>query len=425
VPSPIFGNKFRRKHADLPLRHAIPHPRLQDICISVNFSLQECIGVAKNIVRRVDRNLARRLREARREVGLSTRAVTKLLPTKLAVSHTTIAHYENGEAMPSIDVLAALADVYKRTINWFLETRECLTGFRYRNLPSRVSLGDKRQYEALASKWTDAYLNLERHLGQQRRSKTLLGREGLSPQQLAEAVRKNCLDLDDDQPVQNVVSVLESFSAWALEVRAAFELDGAAARHGDAFVVVLNPDVANERLRMNAAHELAYLLYDDCKDALRWNERDVEKRAYSFATSLLLPPTQLREAFEGKSFLKLIEYKERFGVSLVAMIFMAEQADVINTTTSRWLRSEIVRRGWRRQEPGYVWRDRAIRFETMLETAIQTKTISWLEAERITGIREDELRQRLTDIMLQGKPETNGGESIPDTLSLAAFRVAE
>jgi Zn-dependent peptidase ImmA (M78 family)/transcriptional regulator with XRE-family HTH domain len=381
--------------------------------------------VAKNIVSRVDRNLARRLREARREVGLSTRAVAKRLPSRLAVSHATIAHYENGESVPPIDVLAAMADIYRRTINWFMESRECLTGFRYRNLPSRVSVGDQRLYEALASKWTDAYLNLERHLGQTRQMNSLSSSEGLTPEQLADCVRKNCLNLDDDQPVHNVVNVLESFSAWALEIRAAFEIDGAAARHGDAFVVMLNPEIANERLRMNAAHELAYLLYEDCKDALRLTESAFEKRAYSFATSLLLPLSQLQAAFEGKSFLRLIQYKERFGVSLVAMIYMAEQTNVINTTASRWLWSEIARRGWRRHEPGYVWRDRAIQFETMLESAIQTKKLTWLEAERITGIREDELRQRLADIMLFGQPETKGNKSTPDTLNLAAYRVAE
>lgn len=372
--------------------------------------------LAKNIVTRVDRNLARRLREARREAGISARAVAKLMQPRLAVSHTSITLYENGERVPPIDVLAELANVYKRTITWFMEPRERLSDFRYRNLPSRVSLSDQRQYEAIASKWTDAYLNLERHLGHQRKKQSLADHT-LEPSELANAVRKR-LNLDEDQAVHNVVSVLESFSAWALEIKAEFELDNSAARHGNDFVVVLNPDVTNERIRLNAAHELAYLLYDDSES------RDIEKRAYSFATSLLMPMSQLRAAFEGKSFLKLIQYKEKFGMSLVAMIYMAEQADVINTTASRWLWSEVAKRGWRRQEPGYVWRDRAIQFETTLESAIQTKTISWVEAERITGIREGELRQRLADIMLLGQPETKEKDPSPDTLSLAAYRAA-
>jgi Zn-dependent peptidase ImmA (M78 family) len=149
---------------------------------------------------------------------------------------------------------------------------------------------------------------------------------------------------------------------------------------------------------MNAAQELAHVLYDECKGHLGWTEDQIEKKAYIFASSLLLPSSQLQAAFEGKSFLKLIEYKERFGASLSVMIYMAEKGRIINTTTSRWLWKEMARRGWRRKEPGYVWRDRAIRFETMLECAIQTKLMTWADAERITGVRENELRQRIASI---------------------------
>src|SRR5580700_9566863 len=94
--------------------------------------------MAKNVIHRIDRNLARRLREARREAGLSTRAAATKLPRRLAVSHTTIASYEKGVSVPPIDVLAALATAYERTINWFLEDRKELSEFTYRNLPSRV-----------------------------------------------------------------------------------------------------------------------------------------------------------------------------------------------------------------------------------------------------------------------------------------------
>ena len=162
---------------------------------------------------------------------------------------------------------------------------------------------------------------------------------------------------------------------------------------------MVNPEIANERVRLNTAHELAHLLYSDSKERLGWSDDEVEKRAYLFASSILLPESQLREAFKDKSFLKLIQYKERFGVSLVAMIYMAEKTGIINSTTSRRLWSEVARRGWRQREPGYVWRDRAINFEMLLESAIETKTISWLDAERITGVRESDLRRRLADVI--------------------------
>ena len=344
--------------------------------------------------------MARRLREARRESGLSTRAVAERLPRRNAVSHATVASYENGVTVPPIDILAALVHLYQRPLNWFLETRETLGGFRYRNLKSRVPLSLQRQYEATAGKWADAYRNLDSFLKCDHRKHLVVidANEHLLPEDLAKAVRGR-LNLDDSDPIQSMVEVLESFSARALELKATFGIDGAAARYGDDLVVLLNPAVANERVRMNAAHELAYLLYDDCKSELNWTDAEVEKRAYIFATSVLLPPTQLREAFQGKSFLRLLRYKEKFGVSLIAMIYLAEKQGIINSTTARWLWSEVAKKGWRQHEPGHVWRDRAIAFEMMLESAIQTKRISWPEAERITGITERDLQQRLTDVM--------------------------
>ena len=74
------------------------------------------------------------------------------------------------------------------------------------------------------------------------------------------------------------------------------------------------------------------------------------------------------------------------------MIYMAEKARIINTTVSRRLWSEMIKQGWRHNEPGHVWRDRAVSFEIMLESAIQSRSMSWGEAERVTGVREAELR---------------------------------
>jgi transcriptional regulator with XRE-family HTH domain len=349
----------------------------------------------KNVVTRVDRNLARRLREARREVGLSTRAVAAQLPRKFAVSHATIASYENGSTVPPIDVLGALADFYKRTLNWFLDSRDTISSFRYWNLRARTSLAERRKFEAQAGKWADAYMKLERHL-RQRSPRSLWkvdSADDMPPEVLAHTVRTKLLNLDDIQPIHSMIIVLESFSAWAIEIASSLGVGGAAARIGSEYVVVVSPDISADQLRMSAAHELARLLYDDSgKDAM-------DKAIYRFACSLLLPKTQLREAFEGRSFLKMIRFKEKFGISLAAMIHMAESDRIINSTTARWLWAEMTRRNWKVHEPGHVWRDRAINFETTLECAIQQKQVSWADAERITGIRERELRDRIESVL--------------------------
>lgn len=363
--------------------------------------------MAKRIVNRVHRNLARRLRDARREMGLSTRAVTERLPRRLAVSHTTIAAYENGVTMPPIDVLAALADLYHRTLNWLLDDRTTFSEVRLRNIRSRVGINERRQYEAVAAKWSDAYWQLERHLDQSLKANLdVVVRAETDPRILAEYVRKH-LRLGEDQPVANVVEVLENTCAIrVLELKTEISVDALAAKHGEENVVVLNPQITGERQRINTAIELAHVLYG----STGLTESVIEKRAYEFASYLLLPDSQLVQAFDGKSFLRLIAFKEKYGISVAAMIHRAEELKLIKTTTSRWLWTEMIRRGWKADEPGHVWRDRAIRFETMLESSIHTRALSWSDAESVTGIRENELKQRLTDVTSTEAPEEKGGD---------------
>ena len=348
--------------------------------------------MAKNTVKRIDRNLARRLGEARKEVGFSVRAAAGALPSRLAVSHTTTASYEKGTTSPPVDVLAALSDVYKRPLNWFLDKRELLTEVKYRNIQSRARLSDKRQFAAQASKWAEAYIALAKRLEVERQSHKLNPDElSKDPAELSKYIRQFLLNIDDDQPVTNTVSVLESFSAWAIEITPGFRLDSAVADHGGQPVVILNPKVANERSRLNTAFELAALVYKNRKAT----SEEFKNYTLAFSSSFLIPDSQLHLAFKGKSFLQLIQYKERFGVSLAAMIHRAEELRIINTSASRWLWSQMVKRGWKINEPGYVWRDRAITFETELELAIQTKRLSWPDAEQVTSIRQDELQGRI------------------------------
>lgn len=371
--------------------------------------------MTKNTVQRIDRNLARRLGEARKEVGYSVRAASKALPKRLSVSHTTIASYEKGTTSPPIDVLAALADIYKRPLNWFLDKRELLSQIEYRNIQPRARLSDKRKFAAQASKWAEAYMGLAQRIKIERQKlnldASLLTKE---PAELSQYIRQVLLNIDDDQPVANTVSVLESFSAWAIELTPTFRLDSAVAIHSGNPFVILNPRVANERARLNTAFELAALIYRDQS----MTSAQFKQFTLGFSSSFLIPDSQLQLAFKGKSFLQLIQYKERFGVSLAAMIHRAEELKFINTTASRWLWSQMVKKGWKIKEPGYVWRDRAITFETELELAIQTKLVSWPDAEHATSIRREELQDRIQMAYAppEADPVSNISDDTPDTI---------
>ncbi len=354
---------------------------------------------------------------------MSTRAVAARLPKRLSVSHTTIAGYENGTSMPPVDVLGALATLYQRTINWFLEDRTGLSEFRYQNLKSGARLTEKRHFEAVAGRWVDAYVSLESHLKADLHQTAADVPEEweAGPRHLAGLVRQS-LGIGETQPIQSTMSLLEAFAVRVIELRTELPTDGVAAQHDGSIVLIVNPNTSNERLRMNAVQELARVLYSNCGKQFGWTESVVERQAYDFASSLLLPDSQLEAAFRGQSFLRLIEFKERFGISLAAMIHRAETSRIIRSTTARWLWSEMSHRGWRKEEPGYVWRDRALRFETLMESAIQSKTLTWGAAENVTGIREDELKSRLASATEYGNAqqrEKDGDEDDVRILKLA------
>ena len=133
-----------------------------------------------------------------------------------------------------------------------------------------------------------------------------------------------------------MVDVLEQFGIRTLENRNELRIDGLAAKYANEYIVVLNPSVSNDRTRLNAAHELAHVIYGDC-DTEEEESKALETRAFEFASYFLLPNSQLKRAFEGRSMVRLVQFKERFGISLAAMVYRAEKQSFISKQTAKML----------------------------------------------------------------------------------------
>jgi Zn-dependent peptidase ImmA (M78 family) len=191
-------------------------------------------------------------------------------------------------------------------------------------------------------------------------------------------------------------------------------IDGLAAKYGDEYIIVLNPTVSNDRSRLNAAHELGHVLLGDC-DAEGAESKASEQRAFEFASHFLLPNGQLKSAFVGQSMVRLVQFKERFGISLAAMVYRAEKLKFITKPTAKELWIEFARRGWRTNEPGYVRPDRATRFEQLIDEARLSGRLSLKELADLSGVRPEAIRQRLDYAMgIRGEsvPEDEGLDTI-------------
>jgi Zn-dependent peptidase ImmA (M78 family) len=363
-------------------------------------------------------DIGTKLRTARKAAQLSTRAVAEKLKGRFAVSHATVANYETGRSVPPVDVLEALAVMYERPSSWFLEANWSLSGVKYRNLKSKVRVADRHSYEAAAQRWLEAYVKLELRLERPlKRHVEFTCSPDDNDATLANNLRK-ALGITSDDPVGSVIRSLEKLGIRTLELPTNIAIDGLAARYRDEHVVVLNPTTANDRCRLNAAHELAHVILGDCETSD--SSKQIEQRAFSVASHFLLPEKRLREAFNGRSLVKMAVYKEHFGISLAAMVYRAQQSRIISQAVAKRLWIEFSNRGWRLKEPGYVRPDRAIRFEDMLDGAIQSKEMSWKEAETLLGFPATELRHRLKLAMgiTEVERAQEGSDDAPQALKM-------
>jgi len=334
------------------------------------------------------------LKSARAATGLSTRAVADKLRVVAPVSHATLANYERDATRPPIDVMTALAALYERPLNWFLGDGATLSGVHYRNLKSKVGVRDKHRFEAECQRWLDAYAAIERHVGDELKAELEFAvNPDESPADAARRLRGE-LNLDKDDRLPSVVDLLERLGVRVMETETELAIDGLAAMMDDEHVVVLNADVANDRARMNAAHEAGHVIRGDCAGDGE-ESKEQEKAAFEFASHLILTSEMLAEAFKRKSVVDLVRFKERFGISLAAMVYRAKEEDLIRESEARQLWIEFAKRGWRAQEPGRVWADRATRFEALIDSALVAGRSTLANMAEVAGVREDELRRRL------------------------------
>jgi len=346
---------------------------------------------------------------------MSTRAVAELLSKRISISHATIANYESGKSVPPIDILACLSEVYGRPLNWFLERGESLSSVRYRNLKSKARSGDLHQFEARVQSWIDAYVGVERRLGKALSASVTAIKNPAKwdPESLSRTVRER-LGISLEEPVSSVVEVLECFGIRVLEEPTHLRIDGLAARYSGEYAVVLNPTVSNERVRLNAAHELAHVLYGNC-DHEGFEGKEAENRAFDFASCLLLPNGQLKSAFSGKSMVRLVKFKEKFGISLAAMVYRAERREFITKAEAKFLWIEFARLGWKSNEPGVIRPDRATRFEQLIDEGISSGKMSLKEVANLAGVRPEAIRERLNlamGISSDCGPQDDGAETV-------------
>lgn len=165
-----------------------------------------------------------------------------------------------------------------------------------------------------------------------------------------------------DAPIKNLQKLLEENGVVVTSVATDKEkIDAFSQRtiinNNPIYIIVLNATKNHVRSRFDLAHELGHILLhpwsEDLEELSKQEFKDRESQANKFAGAFLLPKESFGEDI--KHYPTKLDYythlKDKWNVSIQAMIYRAHQLHIISTNQYQYLMRQVSRLGWKTKEP--------------------------------------------------------------------------
>jgi Zn-dependent peptidase ImmA (M78 family) len=172
-----------------------------------------------------------------------------------------------------------------------------------------------------------------------------------TPATAAKALRK-LWNLEDSPVIPNLTRVLEKAGILIHSFNFNTErIDSLSLTDGHLQPVIsLNNNLKGDRLRYSLAYELGHLILHSQK--LLDPERDLQREANEFASEFLMPEKDIRkELTEPVTVMQLGALKKRWKVSMIALLYRADDLGIITANQKRYLVQQFNDLGYRRREP--------------------------------------------------------------------------
>ena len=357
-----------------------------------------------------------RMRVARKIAGLSLEDLSRRIDGR--VTRQALSKYEQGRMSPSPEVLGRLEEVLD------LKPRPPLPQPQPQPLvpltppvppaPQSSSYLEFRTNAPLPKKKEEALKQLAlEYLARYEDLEQLLGRvipfcnpipgadnRTVDDIEKAAATVRRSWDLGL-APIGNFLEVLESHGIKVYEIRGmdgTQDFDGLAARSAGGYVIALNMDRPADRIRFTAAHELAHILCDFD------GAEDKERLCHVFAGAMLLPRTALEHELVHRrrkiTLWELGAIKEKYGISLQAIMYRASELGLITPRHLRDFLETIRANDWSVTEPvAYRGKEESVRFKRLLNYAVAEKIIAMDQAAVLAGTSETKLRKEFGTMM--------------------------
>ncbi len=254
------------------------------------------------------------------------------------VSKQAISKYEKGKMLPNSTVLIQLANVLKVSVDYFFRPFQIqLEGIEFRKKTKLPQKG-VAQIKEVVRDMVERYLEIESILNINSDFIPILGntivRNGEDVKSLAERLR-NVWKVGED-PVVNIVELLEENKVKVIEIEAPSSFDGLSSFVSENWpVIVLNKQFLPERKRFTALHELGHLLLN-IDPVLSHSEK--EHLCNKFASEILIPESVFINLIGSNrkdiALKELVDVQCQYGISIDALMHKAKDLNII--TESRY-----------------------------------------------------------------------------------------
>ena len=343
-----------------------------------------------------------RLKSARLMNGLSLQALADRIENR--VTKQALSKYEQGQMMPTSDVVHLLSEALQVRPDYFYSETEVTFGaIEFRKL-SKYPAKEKNRIMEITRDALRRYIELEEILGIDSQFDNPLRDISVRPdaaQQDVEAAAsqlRQTWDLGSD-PIANVIELLEDHHIKVVEIDSSVALDGFSTYVNDKVaVIVLNKrklDDYSDRKRWTALHELGHLLLSDLS---AFAEKEKEKLCHYFAGALLFPETAIRsELGERRTRLSLQELgalKQQYGISMQAIVYRAKELGIVNDNYFKQFFFMFRQMGYKVEEPvKYQGYEQSTRFKQLLFRALAEEIISMSKAAALNNQKLAKFRQ--------------------------------
>lgn len=277
------------------------------------------------------------------------------LAEHLGVTKQMVSKYERGDSLPSYATIATMASLLNTSMKYFSKSSSVLgsgTSTLFLRAPTSTTKKTSIQQARIICQW-GYEITKAATLSSPKSLPININRELPIPQIATETRKLWGLGA---RPIDDMVSILESNGINVFMVDLPdLKTEAYSQIINGVPIVVLNRNVGTAvRQRFSLAHELGHLilhsdLTDDWEIDLR--NKDIEREANLFAEYLLMPIGGFEDSFYSSKMEHLIPLKQRWGVSVGAIVMHCKHIGLIDEHETDQLQRQINARGWKKVEP--------------------------------------------------------------------------